>query len=929
VTSPGGTLTERLQLIVDATTSAAETKFQRLTGTARETGDIATASANSVRDAADRVAAARDRELTSAGALRVAETRLRDLREGGRARADQIAAAEERVAGAQRNLQLAVRNTARATEDQTRAQASATEHMDRGTGSGGRLSGVMDKLTASAVALGGAGLVAILRGIGDGFATGARDAGQLATSLNATVGEASAFLGLVGSLGLDLNDLLEIQAEFAQKVTDNGTALRELGVQTERNADGTINWAGTLVDFLDQLQGVKDATERNRLGFQFLGEEGFKQLSRLVNSGTDVRDALEKIGVPFTEEDVRMAAEYDAAMLDLTLTSQRTQQQLGRLLLPVLTGMAEGLGNIVDAVEDIPAPLAIATVAALALGLTGWNPTAIAGARLSGVMAAVNSQLAIFRFTAATAGIGAATLTAGMSGASAAGSRLLGVVGGPLGASLIGAGVLYSLVSDGVDRFRESSRHAAQQLEENKDSYTDLAEGARALGEELAEEAGTWDGLAASRRGASNALKEEGGVATAVDTATGGMLTTLFSLADQFSGGELAAQGFTDEIEKQRRELGAFGAQQETTQTTTKALNDLIAEGTTSGREFGEAVQAAAEAEAAQTRTTDLAKAALDAYNATTRDAVQTQLDLFTAQLQQRDGLIGLQQTVHETRDVVDDLSTPWNEVEEATNRVIGAALDYGSTAADAAVQAARATGTVVDELTEAQIRADATVGALRESLNAPGLTDAARTQITDMITALEEAQAAGDVEAVLRLTGVGETETELSDATRDRDSIVRVETRNGPAVVAYLDRVTAERLTLVRVESRNGPAVDGYLGGLARERLAIIRVETRGGPDVDEYLDRLAGQSRTAYIDVRQRGAAAVRDAMGAMRGAPGALTTAGMVSAPITIGQLIVQPQVQGGGQLTAGALQVTGEQVVGAIRTYERRNGIGWRS
>jgi hypothetical protein len=41
-----------------------------------------------------------------------------------------------------------------------------------------------------------------------------------------------------------------------------------------------------------------------------------------------------------------------------------------------------------------------------------------------------------------------------------------------------------------------------------------------------------------------------------------------------------------------------------------------------------------------------------------------------------------------------------------------------------------------------------------------------------------------------------------------------------------------------------------------------------------------------------------------------------------------LIVQPQTDSGGRLSADALQVTGRQVIGAIRRYERDNGPGWR-
>ena len=933
MTSPGGTLTERLQLVVDATTNSAEASFQRLTGAARDTGEAATRSASSVRDAADRLAAARDREATAAGNLRVAETRLETLRQSGRARADQLAAAEERVATAQRGLHQATRGVERATAEQTETQQRATTEMDRGQQSGGRLSGVMDELKGRAVgaaaALGGAGLLGMLRSLGGGFADSARDAGLLATSMNATVAEAGSFLGLVGALGLELNDLLEIQAEFAQKVTDNANDFQELGAQTQRNADGTVNWATTLVDFLEKLQGVEDATERNRLGFQFLGEEGYKQMSQLVASGTSVRDALEQIGVPITDEDVARTAEYDTAMLNLSLTSTRTQQALGRALLPILTGIAEGIGDVVDVVEEVPVPMALATAAAIALGITGFTPTTVAGARLAVVKAALTRQMALYSAAAATGTRATFLLAGSMGAASAAGGAMAAFLGGPLGIALIALGAAYYFVTEGTEDFQAASRNAALEQIEAEKKYGRMAVSARELGEQLAEEAGIWDGLAASRRGA-NSLLEEAGVA---DYDLGGVLTTITSLADQLTGGELAAEGFTDEIEQQREELGEYGAQAELAQRAQKSLNDLIAEGATDGAEFAEAVEAAAEAQAAETRTTDLAEAALAAYNATTRDAVQTELNLYNARLAQSDGLIGLQQAVHEAREVVDDLETPWNEVAEATNRVISSALDYAGTAADAAVAAATANGTVVDSLTEAQLRADATVAALRESLNAPGLTDLARDQIGSMIAELEAAQEAGDVEAILRLTGVDETTGELDDATQDRDTTVRVESRGGPAVVQYLDRITKDRLLRIRLETRNGPAVDEYLDRLTAQRLSIIRVESRNGPAVDAYLDRLAEQARTAYIDVRERGAGSNGGAFGGpqLRGAPGSLLagSSGYGSGDTIVERMTVVVQADERGRLTQPSLAEAGRQVARQLAAHERTSGTGWRT
>lgn len=934
MSSPGGGFTERLQLVVDATTSAAEAKWTRLTGVVRESGETATRSAVSVREAADRVAAAREREAQAAASLRVATQRLVELQESGRARASQLAAAEEKVAAAQRSVALSAKGTERALEDQTQAHRHATAETEEAGRSSGRLRDKLGEVRGSILAIGGAGLVAMIRGIGEGFAESARDAGQLATSMNATAEEAGALLGLVGTLGLDLNDLLEIQAEFATKTKDGMT---QVGTQLQKNADGTVNWTTTLIDTLAALQKIPDATERNRAGFAMFGEEGYKQLSRLVSSGTSVEDAMARIGMPITQEDVDAAAEYDSAMMDLSLTGTRTSQALGRLLLPVLTGIAEGLGDLVDVAEDIPGPLALATAAAITLGLTGWNPAAAAGGRLALVMAAVNRQLALYNVASAISGRASATLSAGMAGAATAGRGLVGLVGGPLGVGLIAAGALWTAVSGGIDDFRESARKAAVDLSETDHAIRASDGAVQDYARRLADEADVWEGLAASRRGATEALDEEGGVVGAVDDATGGLLSTMFGLADQFSGGELAAQGYAGQIQDAAEELGAFGAQQETAQQATRSLNDMIAAGTTSGEEFAGAVQDAAEAEAAQSRTTDLAKAALEAYNATTRDAVQTQLDLFQATLQQRDGLIGVQQAVWDARDVVDDASTPWSELDESVNKVIGSVLDYGENAADAAVAAAKAQGQVVDELAESRIRADATLAALRESLNAPGLTDKAREQINHMITRLEDAKGAGNVEAILTLTGVDEAEQGLDAATQDRETTVSVESRGGPAVDRYLDGLaTARRLALIRVESRNGPAVDTYLDRLAgQSRLALVRVESRGGPAVDRYLDSLAEQRRVAYIDVEERGSgAAGGGGTGSpwLRGAPGAAaaiaTGAYGAGGGIVVQHLAVTVQADAGGRLTPQSLAEAGRQAVRAIAAHERRNGTSWR-
>jgi hypothetical protein len=951
-------LRQRLQLIVDATTGKADGEFRKLTGTTRELGTAAERSASQVRAAADRVADARERERVAAGQLQVAERRLQELRDSGRARASQLLAAEEKAAAAQRSLQRAVAGTERALREEQEAVRGTADALEDSGRSAGLFAGASDRVRGALASAAGVGIGAFLRQTADGFAEGARSAQLFARSTNSSVEQAGQFLGLVGALGLDLNDLLEIQAEFAQKAADNAAELEGLGAQLVRNSDGTTNWTESLVSFLDKLQGVEDATERNRLGFAFLGEEGYKQLSRLVASGVDVRDALEQIGTPFTQADVDAAAEYDAAMLQLSLTGQRTTQALGRELLPAVTGLLGAFGSLVNVAGDIPGPIAAAAAAIVVLRLAKRSAT-VEGGRLAVALATAQAAAGRFRGAMAGAAGGATGAARGMAIARAGAGGLLGVMGGPLGLAIGAVGIGMSLLST-------FTADQGEQAEATARANQDLADALRESGGVATENVRRQAATSAQQAGILD-IAERAGVAQGEVTAAlleGGdaldaVREKLNAYADANtevigSSGEsgeafteegeaaIAARNALDDLAGTTRETAGAEAELagELGQTTDKAalaeaamsaLTGAIDAGATSGEQFAGVVRTAAEAEAAQAASTDTAKAAIDAYNAVTRDAVETTLALYDAQLQQADGLIGLQQTIHDARDMVDDLSTPWNEVDEATNRVIGSTLDYASTSADAAVAAARAAGDVVDAQAEASIRGQETIRALYETLQQPGITAGARRQVRELIADLQEAQESGDVEAILRLTGAAETAGEIDEATADRDATVRVESRNGPAVDRYLDDLADQRLALIRTESRNGPAVRTYLDSLTDQRLALIRVESRNGPAVDRYLDQLATQERVAYIDVRERGTGSSGGGSptGAMlRGAPatGALYGSG---GGLTIQQLQMIVQADSTGRVTAQSLAEAGRQAVRAIGEYERRNGAGWRS
>jgi hypothetical protein len=937
-------LTQRLSLIVDATGDKAEATFKRLATSASTSAKEARDSGADIAKAAQRVADARLKEADALGRLSVEERRLQDIRDKGTASGGQIAAAEERVASARRRAQAATHDLGRATEEHAAASRQVEE-------SAGRMGEATDKaadrtlnLRDAAQTLAGTALVGWLTSTTRNFVDQAMAAQGLAQSMNASVEEGGRLVALFGSLGLEADDLLEIQAEFAAGVEGMGTGLTALGTELQHNADGTVNWAATLTDTLAELQKIPDATERNRLGFQMFGEEGYKQLSRLLTSGVSVEEAIARIGTPFTQEDIDAAQEFSAQMTEVQLAAGDFARDLARVLLPIVGGVLEGLGDIGDVLSGIPTPMLAAGAGAVALGL-GMRSIRTEGGMFAGIIGRAQEGLGTFasRAAGATSSLGAFRAAAG-----SAVRATSGLVGGPLGAAFIGVGVGVSVMADAVADFEDRARTVVTEAAAAAGGIDKVTASSQDLGEQLLREAGVLERFIASTRGARTAIDEYGGSLAVTDAATGGMMDSVIGLADQMFGLGIAEAGAANEIDKQREALGAAAIESQNATDKTRELSDMIAEGTLSGEEFTGAVRTAAEAQLEQERTSGLAEAAIEAYRNTTDKAFEATLNLASAVYGSRGSWQDVLGAIDDVNTTTDNAATLANEAEESYIGLGQSVLGYAQQAGDAAVAAAEAQGQVVDSAAEAEIRARATMDAITRTLDQPDLAGPARREIEDLRDRLIEAQENGDIQAVLELTGAAEASGEIDAATKDRDTQIRVESRNGPAVVSYLDGIaSAKRLALVRVESRNGPAVAEYLRGLAvadrlalirvesrngpaardyinsiarQDRLAIIRVESRNGPAVDAYLDNIAsnfGRGRTATIDVTRN-----------VRNAPNPTGLAGGrygAGETVNVANMTVQVVADSRGRISTQSAAEAGRQTLRAVGAYKRLNGI----
>lgn len=211
----------------------------------------------------------------------------------------------------------------------------------------------------------------------EAYVAAAQAAGMLSKVTNATVEDASRFNAVASRTGLQMNDLVEIFSDFQQAVAKSPAGLERMGVALAQTSTGQTDWLATAEDFLTAVQGIGDATERNRLMFQYFGEEGAKQLMTLVNSGQSLQQALANVPdeLIINAEGVQAAQNYQKAMGDLDNTLKSLSTTVGRDLVPALTAAAEGLGVIADvggAMEDkLPLDFLTRAFPVIMLGLKG------------------------------------------------------------------------------------------------------------------------------------------------------------------------------------------------------------------------------------------------------------------------------------------------------------------------------------------------------------------------------------------------------------------------------------------------------------------------------------------------------------------------------------------------------------------------------
>ncbi|MFN0088676.1 MAG: hypothetical protein ACKVWR_00180 [Acidimicrobiales bacterium] len=206
-------------------------------------------------------------------------------------------------------------------------------------------------LTAFAGASAALGVHAVNR-----FTELAASSQQLSRALGITTEEASKLAGAASMVGADTGDVTELMNQFADVVANRSEDLTRWGIEITRSADGTVDLQRTLLSLADAYAATNDATIRATIGNAAFGEQ-FVQIAPLLERGSggirELMDDVERRGGVLTDEDAAKAREFKTAMGELHQTSDAYLLQVAR---PLVGELGEFTRNVVaanDAVRDL------------------------------------------------------------------------------------------------------------------------------------------------------------------------------------------------------------------------------------------------------------------------------------------------------------------------------------------------------------------------------------------------------------------------------------------------------------------------------------------------------------------------------------------------------------------------------------------------
>lgn len=175
----------------------------------------------------------------------------------------------------------------------------------------------------------------------------------------ASAEEASRVVAVTEDYGVSSTTAANALFFLGRALSTNEEALSRIGVAVARNADGSTNLSGTLVNVADAYARTADPAQRALLIQTALGRQGRELIPILEQGGA----ALERLfaSTPeaqiLSDDDLARAREHQLAIDNLSDVWQEFTLQIGTEIVPALADVIDLLANGARAAQDVLEPI--------------------------------------------------------------------------------------------------------------------------------------------------------------------------------------------------------------------------------------------------------------------------------------------------------------------------------------------------------------------------------------------------------------------------------------------------------------------------------------------------------------------------------------------------------------------------------------------
>ena len=233
------------------------------------------------------------------------------------------------------------------------AKADGVVNKLKTAGSG--LGTILQDNIANAALAAGAALVAFGVKSVQAFQDTALAAGQFADATGTSVEAASRLIEVSGDIGIEAGTVESALGKMNKTLGASPDLFSKLGVEIAKTDTGATDVNGTFLNVVDRLNAIEDPAERARVASQLLGK-GWQGMAELIGQGSaSLKASLAGVGDAqvIDEDELKKAREFRERMDDLNDRLQAVMMTVGESLVPVLSDMADQVGMVSDAVDDL------------------------------------------------------------------------------------------------------------------------------------------------------------------------------------------------------------------------------------------------------------------------------------------------------------------------------------------------------------------------------------------------------------------------------------------------------------------------------------------------------------------------------------------------------------------------------------------------